>query len=327
MPSFVAPPLITASQVLAALNLSAADQARVPGQVIAASRYVRGFCGRFFTRRPDDAATMLPLDIVITPPLRGDILVPEYPINDVLRCSSSKTTVFSVSNTDPTTNQRAICKLTRAGGEIQGWTTTGLYLERWAAGVNLNTTILFSSLGTPTIGALVEAVNGEGGGWTASAAGSDTGGDDYSLWPVSELRYGQGSLGALQDDAEFQAWVEDVEIERDDEAGIIRLVRGDDNPFTSLRWGPTAGLEFGDEQIRGSQHGIRLVLDAGYETIPEDLADAVVEVTKAMLERKATSTTVQSERTDTWTIVNREMIHALPTSARDTLARYRSHAR
>ena len=321
------PDLITSSQMLTALDLSIEDQARVPAAITAASALVRRFCNRYFSRRPSGDGTLGPIDELITSPLSGKLLLAEYPINDVLRVSSSKTTVFSVGNLDPNANQRATCKLTRTGDPIGGFATTGLYLERWASGVKYSNIILFSSLAGPTIGDLADAVIALGGGWTASPAQRNGSGEDYSLWPVSELRSGQGSLGALQDDAEFQAWTDDLGVERDDAVGILTMSDDDLNPFTSARWGPNGGQTFGDDEIRGEHDGVRVVYDAGYDTIPADLADAVIEVAKAMLERKATSSTIQSERTDTWSVVNREVIGSLPRAARETLALYRSHSR
>jgi hypothetical protein len=325
--SITIPTLVTPTQVLAALNLSAADQARVPVACTAASRLVRNFCGRFFTRRPSDDGTLGPIDVVVTPPLRGPILLPEYPINDVYRVSGSKTVVFSVQNTSTQTNQRATAKLLRTGGMIEGWTTTGVYLDWWSSGIESTATILFADLATPTLGSLATAISAVGSSWTASASNADTAGNDYALWPCIELRAGQGALGALWNAAEFEAWVNDLTYERDDEAGILTIVRNDNDPFNSLRWGPTAGLSFGDEQVRGGHDGIRVVYDGGYDVIPEDLVDACVEVVKAGLERKTTSTTFIREKTDGWDVMMRETIDAIPSFARQTLNSYRSNAR
>jgi hypothetical protein len=324
------PDLILSAYAEQFLNLSATDLTRLPGAITSASFLVRNHCGRYFSRRPSADTTLGPIDELITPELRGPILLQEYPINDVFRVSSCKTVVLSVVNTNTTANQRALTKLTRTGDAITGFTTTGLYLEWWTSGVQNTQTILFSALSAPTIAALALAVTSVGYGWQAwpSAGGSGAGGsDDYSLWPVSELRSGQGAQGALQEAAEFEAWVDDLQIERDDDNGILYLTNTQNNPFTSLRFGPTAGLEYGDEDIRGGLMGIRVVYDGGYTAIPDDLMQAVVEIAKATLERKNLSSTVAQERTDTWNVVNRDLIRAIPKWASDTLAYYRSHAR
>jgi hypothetical protein len=320
------PDLITQAQVLAALDLSVADQARVPTAISSASRMVRNYCGRYFSRRPSADGTLAAIDELITSPLSGRMLLQEYPINDVLRVSSSKTTIFSTSNLDQVTNQRATAKLLKSGDEIAGFVTAGLYLERWASGVKIPATILFSSLANPTIGALAGAVNALGGGWTASAAQRDGSGTDYSLWAVGELRAGQGTLGALGGGAEFQAWTDDLGCEWEAATGILTISEEDRNAFTSTRWGPNQGLTFGDDTIRGERNGVRVVYDAGYDVTPEDLADATVEVVKLSLERKAISGVVQAERTDTWAITTREVLHALSPANREVLSLYRSHS-
>lgn len=296
----------------------------LPSVILAASRMIRLHCNRYLSRRPSADGTLGPIDQVYTRANRGPILLREYPVNDVFRVSTSPTVILSVANADAATNQIARARLIRAGDAIGGYTTTGLYLERFASGVQIPTTILFSSLATPTVGALAQAVNATGGGWQASA-GANGSGSDYAAWPAAELRSGQGAKGALQGPAEFLAYVEDSPFSRDNEAGVISVDGGGRNPYTSLRFGPTAGLDFGDEDIRGEYQGVRVVYDAGFEPIPDDLQQATVEAVKAMFERKELSTAKLSERTDTYAWTAREFIHALPGPVVEVLAYYRDH--
>ena len=122
------------------------------------------------------------------------------------------------------------------------------------------------------------------------------------------------------------AWVDDIEVERDDAAGILRLVEPDD-VFRSARWGPGGPSDWEDDVIKGQADGVRVVYDAGFDVIPADLQDAAIEGVKASLERKSTSGVIQTERTDTWTITQREFINSMPDSVVQVLALYRSHAR
>lgn len=321
------PDLITTTYAQRHLNLSSADLTRLPDAITAVSTLVRKYCGRYLSRRPSLDGSLGPIDELITPPLGGEILLNEYPINDIFRVSTARTTILSVINNDSSTNQRATVKLLRTGDPITGFTATGLYLERWASAVKIPSTILFTSLPTQTIAALTTAINNLGGGWNAIAEGQGQGGAiDYSQWPVTELAGGQGAMGALQDPAGFVAWVDDAEIERDDQAGIITLVNSRDNAFSATRFGPTMGLQFGDDQVRGANQGVRVLYDAGYDPIPDDLMQACVELVKAMLERKTTSSTFTQERTANWQVRIREEISAITEAARQTLALYKSHS-
>jgi hypothetical protein len=329
----VAPDLITSDYATTYLRLSTAELAMLPQAITDASALVRSYCQRIFSRRPSADSTLGPIDELITAPHNGQILLSEYPVNDVYRVSTSKTSLISIGNNDPITNQRAVAKMVATGDPIVGLTTTSLYLERWASGVKIPVTILFSSLATPTITDLASAVNETGGGWNAlpgGLGGSD--GTDYSLWPVSELVAG-GAQGALQDDAEFAGWVDDAEFAIDKAAGILTLTNLDENPFTSIKWGPSSGLTYGDDEIKGEYQGVRVVYDAGYDPIggtlpiPADLCGAVVDVIKTILAHKTASPTIVRERTVTWEIQYREIFHALPQQARETLSFYRSRTR
>ncbi|WP_435005164.1 hypothetical protein P12x_003058 [Tundrisphaera lichenicola] len=312
--------LITSEYAQGYLALSTAQLAALPGAIAAASRQVRNYCGRYLSRRPSADSALGPIDEVIAPENRGPILLREYPINEILRVSGSPTVALSIRNDGPAV-QRAGAMLVRSGSEEAGFATTGLRLDRVASGVKVTDLITFADLAGPTLAALAQAVNALGNGWSATVE------DDFGLWGVDELGGGQGMLPARATDARFEVWAEDLGFRRiDDRAGILAVEPSDQaDPFNSQRWGSMASLEQGDDQIRRSP--IRVVYDAGYEPIPDDLRQAVAEVAKAILERFGSSSTVLMERIDTWAITYRDAFDGLPRSARETLAFYRDHAR
>lgn len=306
--------LIDPSYVTQYLSLSTPQLAALPTTIAAASRLVRNHTGRYLSARTTDR--------LITPPPRGKLILPDFPIIDVIRVSTTPRPVITITNADTATNQRATARMIRTGdGFDTDFAGTGVQLDRISRGVPTSNQVLFANLPGQTLTDLMNAVLALGGGWTATIT------PDYELWGVSELWSGQGAQGALSRGADFLAWTLDAPFRRDDAAGMLLIDSSDDDPFRSTRWGPLMDLEFGDDDIRGEYQGVRVNWTGGYAALPDDLADATVEVVKAMLERKRTSTTIAREKIEEWDVWTREVLHAIPQPAREVLAYYRDHAR
>lgn len=296
---------------LADYGVSAAMQALYPQLATAASRAIRKFCNRYFNRR---AA----IDELYAFDRGRPILLREHPVNAVTRVSGSPTTALSVRNTATTTNQRATVALATTGSADAGLVVTGLTLWRIASGVPATSTLAFADY--VTIDALAAAIDALGGGWSATVA------DDFGLWPTADLRAVQGALPALGRAAELTIHAEDLPFDLEPETGTLWVdlpLEGGD-PSSSPRWGDLG--EPDGLALEARPMGLRVVYDAGWDTVPEDVQQACVEAVKAQLDRLGADTVLKSESGGeySYTLRDAEEVAALPLAVRSALAPYRS---
>ena len=306
--------LITQDYLAAALadyQLTANATAQLPALAAAASRLVRDWCNRQFTRQT--------FDELYTVDRRSPLVLDESPVNQVLRLSTNPTAVLTVGQSDTTTNQRATAQLATTGNADVGLVVTGLTLTRYASGVAYAASFPFSA--SVTIQALAAAIVAYGQGWTAAAV------SPYGLYPTADFRAVQGVLPALGANvASLKQHVDDLPFNLDERTGILDLCEaGDDrDPWSSPSWGPTQDTSFGDTRVRGGYLAVRCLYDAGFDTVPEAVQQATVEVAKAMLERNRTDSTLNGEGDGVYQWTARISIDALPDSVRQTVALYRS---
>lgn len=265
-----------AEAALAGLGLSAAQLSHLPAAITAASAAIERFCGRSFARADHDQ--------VYVPAIDGCVILDQYPVNAVSRVSAGRVPALTVRNPDTSTNQRATVAFDYpAGDDLEtGLVATGLKLVRVASAVTTTTTLAFATY--PTLTALSVAVSAAGGGWEAEVLGG------YGAWPSAELVGGESARGCLGGGASLDVFGEDLDglgytLQR--RVGILRLRAG--QAGESRIWpddGPGEG-EWGD---------VRVVYDAGYETIPADLQDACAEAVKAILTGLVVDRNLTSER-------------------------------
>jgi hypothetical protein len=300
------PDLITPGFVQGLFTVDAAQIAGLPSVVTGASRLVRKWTNRKFSRATyDELYTIDP---------QGQLLTREYPINSI-RVRSNPTTVLTINQTDSTTNQDAWVTFSSTGGQDSGVTLTGLILSRYASGIQTDSPFLFSTY--TTIASLTVAINALGSNWTATAD------QTYHLWGTADLRANQGAMPALSGDgARLQVHTQTVPVVYDAESGIVSL--NCNGNTSSMRWGPTSSF-LDDQELRGSFLAYRVILDAGYDTIPEDLQIATAEIVKAMLDRALLNSTLASEALGDWRVEYRMLFPMLPSSAQQTLGLYTSH--
>lgn len=296
---------------LADYGLTAAQTAMLPQLTAAASRAIRRYCDRHFSRRTA-------IDELYTLGRGGQTLLKEYPVNGVARVAGSPTTVLSVRNSDGTTNQRATATLATTGSLDAGLVVTGLTLWRIASGVPSVDTLAFAAYAT--VQALAAAIAAVGGGWTAAVASG------YGPWPTADLRAVQGALPALGRAAELTIHAEDLPFDLEPETGTLWVdlpLEGGD-PSSSPRWGDLG--EPDGLALEARPMGLRVVYDAGWDTVPEDVQQACVEAVKAQLDRLGADTVLKSESGGeySYTLRDAEEVAALPLAVRSALAPYRS---
>ena len=310
--------LVTQAYLQACLPaLNAGQEAVLPQLAAAASRAVRKWCNRQFTRQTFDA--------LFTVGVNQTLLLDEFPVNQVLRLATDPTPVITFGNADAATNQRATAELATAGDADAGLTATGLTLARYASGVAIPTQLAFSALGTPTVQGLADAINAAGGGWVASVP------SPYGGWPVADFRPPQGSMPAMGPGAaSLRIHVTDLPFRLDARTGEVEILgsaSGTGDPFDGAR----AGLFFGGDDFDEARpycgfNGIRCVYDAGFDAIPEDVQQATVTTVQAMLSDLTIDPRLGSESDGEYNyVINTAFAdYGLPKSAKGFLALYKS---
>jgi len=264
-------------------TLTSAQSTVLPLVTSAASRAIRRWCSRQFSYATYDELYTVELD--------GQILLREFPVDSISRVASAPATVLMIQNTNSTTNQRAQVALATTGDVDLGLTVTGLTLQRVASGTTTTNTLTFTA--GQTVAALATAINAVGNGWSASADST------YALWPVADLRAVQGYMPALTSSmAELKIHTTDLPFELDDRAGVLTLQQYNalqTNPWLSTRWGPPLTSDYGDQTLRGQLQGVRVVYQAGLQTLPEDIQQAAALTVQDMLRQLALDPRLSSE--------------------------------
>ncbi len=289
--------------------LSPAQLASLPAIVTAASRAVRTHCNRYFTRRPA-------IDELYTPARRAAIVLREYPVNAVSRVAGNPTAALTVGNADLLANQRATAALATAGSADLGLAVVGLTLTRWASGVASALSVPFAT--SPTLGAVAAAVGALGAGWGASAVSG------FGAWASADLRAAQGAAPALgADAASFVVHADDLAFAVDERAGILRLDPGSSaDPWRSARWGPSLGGA-GDDG-RDGRREVRVVYDAGFDAIPEDIQYWTAMAAKSFVDRMGIDSALKGETVGAYTWAGRDAMPALPADVVAGLAPWRN---
>lgn len=263
-----------ATAALAGAGLTDAQLAHLPAAITAASRAVERYCRRTFTRGSRDERHV--------PALDGTVMLAQYPVNSVSRISAGREAALTITNAS-TSVQRATVAFSFGASEDHetGLTPTGLTLTRIVAGTAAADALLFST--HTTIATLAAAVDALGNGWAAEVLG------DFGSWSTSELVGGEAAQGAKAG-ATLDVFADDLaagEYSLDRSAGVLKVA------------GSATDAEahhFDDDPDRIDRGEVRVAYDAGYQTIPADLQDAVAEVAKQILTSLANDPTLSTEQ-------------------------------
>lgn len=310
--------LVSQNYLAAALgdmNLTRAQLDILPQVTAAASRLIRKHCNRYFNRTTYDGLYTLDW------PSRA-ILLRHFPVNSVNRVRMSAVQVINVTNTN-TANQQAVATLITTGvQDVDDIPPTVTGLKLWSIASGVPTTVNLTFTANETLGGLMTAINAVGNGWSASIDDST-----YTNWPVSDLRSGFGPSSAIGsfDRFGFQVHVQDVPVEMDLSAGMIYLTQSPANPFTSNAFGGYLSTDLGDVQIFGGLNGVRVIYDAGWDTVPEDVQQATVETVQDMMNLLNIDQRIQSEADGAYSYSLAPInSYALTPSVRGKVGYYRS---
>lgn len=302
-----APDLITQTylgSMLADMGLTPNQTAMLPFLTTSASRSIRVYCKRTFTRSI--------IDELYTLKDPNTLVLNQYPVNDVIAVLSNPTQVVSITNSDNVTNQRAWFKLAMTGSYDAGQVITGLTLSTTASGVISTTTIPFTP--NMTIAQLATAINAAGNAWAAVALSS------YGAWAVAEIRQVQGNLSGFgQVTNGLSIHTQPMSFNLRQDSGILDISAPPDDPFSSPRWGSYMAADYGDQTLVGATNGVRVIYDQGFDTIPEDVQQCTVETVQAMLSRLDTDPSLVSENDGVYQWTAAARVPAIPESAKDRL--------
>lgn len=221
-----------------------------------------------------------------TPSLEGGIRLNEFPVNRIVRASRRLDTAITIS-ADPSTFQTAYCNFATSDGtynDPENLSYTGINLVGTSNGVQLTTTILFSS--TPKLSDLATAVNAVSG-WKSTA-------DGYGAWATSELYCDGDSRGALDCGVRLRVFSEDVSSSRiDRRTGMYYVGSGRYASDFGQRWGPN-WVEFASTGYE-CDDVVRIKYDAGFTEIPGPIQDATVLMSRIVTDRLLLDMTLKKE--------------------------------
>jgi hypothetical protein len=283
------------------------DTAALQAVLSAASSAIRKWTGRDFTRQ-DYTEFYDGLGY-------SQLVLYQYPVNNVTRVACYPVPVLTVANLDTTTNQRAYATLAYTGDFTAGQTVTGLTLSRVASGVTTSNTVLFAS--NVTLGAVATAVNNLGAGWDATVA------DGFAQWASADLWPNQGGQSAIGAGAQFQIPGTDVSgFTVDQLNGFVRFNNATYDPIFSIMnivSGPLLTT------FPPMFQGVRVSYNAGYATVPYDVQQACLVTVKVWLYDLQTDPRYTSETADKWSYTLGKRNHGLPDEVVRMLGPWKSY--
>jgi hypothetical protein len=251
--------LITQSRLNDALNnrsLTTNETTTCTDLISAVSAAIKKYCRTDFTSTTYDE--------LYSGGGQQKLLLRQKPIISIARVAYGPYAILRVTNND-SSNQRATVAVSSATDtDVTGSRIT---LVRVASGVTTtDTSVTFA--GSPTIQAVVNAINALGNGWVASCPNTT-----YNLWPSADLRI-QGALNcAAGSYAEIKMHcieLSDWQMDRKRGwliRGINALVTQWDDPMAVF----TPGID-----------NYRVIYTAGYTTVPLDVQEACAEWAAAL---------------------------------------------
>jgi hypothetical protein len=276
--------LVTSQQVLAALpSLTPAQQTDLAATISAASRAIESYCDRSLAR-----ATF---DQLYLPERSRCLWLKNYPVADISRVAAGAAAVLTVSATLPSAFNRATASLSFTG-DPPYQSPTGLTLRSSTGGVAATTTLAFS--GSPTLAQLATAI-GAVTGWSATVA------PGRGAFACVDLTPETGARDALTGGSGAAFWAFAVEVSDYDlepARGLLTIGNGwpfavpgpsgwyaDTYRYPDRMWGVSP--RFGQ---------VRVVYDAGYSTIPDDVTRAAIMTVKAIFDSTPFSGTFSAEK-------------------------------
>jgi hypothetical protein len=288
MPVLLPGSLIALDRAVAALpNLRDDQLGTVPALIAAASRAAENYCNRHFLAADYDEE--------YDGNGFGSLLLKQFPVNRVDRLMTSPRPVLAVANVDRARVAIASAALATAvaapAGRDDPLPASALLLRAFRDGVpDPDATLPFSA--HPTLNDLAAAVNALGGGWTATVPDPST----YGRWPTAWLRAPQGAYNAAGG-AQARFTLHTLPLanyQLDAATGEVRF--GSEDTYGPLEgFGPYFYVDPDPFVLRGPK-AIRVLYNAGFRAVPDDVQQAVALICQKMFDDDNTSQVYESEK-------------------------------
>jgi len=288
-------------------GLSPIQQSQVPAIISAASELVERWCNRQFAKAS--------FDELYTGDGSGVLILRKFPVASIERLSGGLQTAFTVTNSDSTTNWRANAAIINTGTGGTESNPTDLVLTRYTSSGTIQNTFSFATYTTLT--GLAAAINGTGGGWSATVPAR------FAPWSCTEIRPVQGTIGALGNDAKFRVYSQDIlDFSINQGTGEVRIPSTAFWPLSP--YGDVSVLWPDSTTATAGFNSYRVVYTAGFDPIPYGVQQAVVMTVQSMYQSLLASNVYKREKLFDYEYeIDPSSRHAIPRAAQELLFMYR----
>ncbi len=238
---------------------------------------------------------------------RNILFLRNKPVQSIARLACTELPAISIKNNDTDMGCRASVQVIGTEGNPinvnSQYTSTGIELTYIKGGVNSNqpvtNTLLWANY--PTVTSLAAAINAAGNNWTAQVQGG------FGNWLSSDLRATQGAFGARI--ATCYLWIHWYELP------WFRI-----NENTAEIYSP--------QGFHRGHFNWRVQYTAGYSTFPDDLTQALAELTADTYYAREANANMQNENLDgySYSRLAGQTFEGLSNMSRQTILRYRLHS-
>jgi hypothetical protein len=223
------------------------------------------------------------------------LFLKQIPILNINRISYTQVPALWIRNNDSDMGARALVQInaTLSGSQF---TSTGITLTYIKSATTTTNTLTWTSY--PTVTALVNAINALGNNWQAGVQGG------FGTWSTSDLRGTQGSFGCRITTSYLWIHWQDL---------------------PAYRVNEITGEIYSDFGFNRGVYNWRVGYQAGYATLPNDLAQAIAELAAAAYLMQTVNPNLQSQTLDKWsyTVAVNKGFDSLSLISQGTLRRYR----
>ncbi len=294
--------LITSSragQNPALAQLASTAPAYLASLISAASDAIRRSCARDFTL--GSYSEYQSGGIYIREPLR----LRQFPVVEITRVAANPRPALLVQNVDAITNQRATVETT----------TTSVRLMRVSSAVTTVNDLLFATY--PTLASIASAINALANGWAATIR------NGFDNWPSADFKPLQGAATALNGGRDLELYTESLQ------PFVAWPLSDSENQLIAAGWrlDDETGELYG--RFPRGQLNIRIDYRAGFDTIPQAVQEACVQLVQDLYQAGLVNNTLKKATLGSSTVEMKDQTSAPTMSAKVQLllAPYVDHSK
>lgn len=224
----------------------------------------------------------------------------QYPIQNISRIATTVTPALSITNTQSDQGCRALAQVIGTPSNPDNlssqYVSTGLTLTYIESAVTTTQTFLWSAY--PTVTSLVAAINNAGNHWSSVVMGG------FGNWSTTDIRATQGAYGSrITTSYIYLHWYDLPTYRVQENTGEVYSEMG-----FCRGWG-----------------NWRVIYSAGYATFPDDLAQALAELTAATYLARTVNPNLQSESLGGYSYSQgtKKAFEGLSVQSKQTMAKYK----